>query len=75
MIKDTATILSTTTVRLHWLVALIMIGLIAVGIYMEEQEAYALYPWHKSLGVLILLLVVPRVIWRIMNGWPKAVGQ
>jgi len=72
MIKDTITSLSRTTVRLHWLVAIMMIGLLAVGIYMEEQEVYALYPWHKSLGVLILLLVLPRIVWRIMNGWPKS---
>ena len=75
MKRDTASILSKTTVRLHWLVAIMMIGLLAVGIYMEEQEVYALYPWHKSLGVLILLLVIPRIIWRAMNGWPKSQGE
>lgn len=75
MKRDTATILSNTTVRLHWLVAIMMIGLLATGIYMEEQEVYALYPWHKSLGVLILLLVIPRIIWRILNGWPQAQGK
>lgn len=75
MIRDTVTILSKTTIRLHWLVAAMMIGLLAVGIYMEEQEVYALYPWHKSLGILILLIVIPRVIWRLLNGWPKPQSQ
>ncbi|MCV6613955.1 MAG: cytochrome b/b6 domain-containing protein, partial [Cellvibrionaceae bacterium] len=31
---------------------------------------YALYPIHKSFGVLILLLVLPRIFVRIKNGWP-----
>jgi cytochrome b561 len=46
-----------------------MIALIAVGIYMEETETYALYPIHKSVGVLILPFILYRVIWRMQQGW------
>lgn len=72
---DTVNKLSTTTVALHWLVGVMMISLLAVGIYMEEFEVYSLYPIHKSMGVLILLLVIPRVIHRIRSGWPEPAGQ
>ncbi len=72
---DTARKLSPTTVTLHWIVAIMMIGLLGVGIYMEENEAFALYPWHKSFGVLIGVFVVLRVVWRIKNGWPPAAGD
>ena len=50
-----------------------MIGLLATGIYMKENEVFALYPWHKSFGVLIATFIVLRVIWRIKAGWPSPV--
>jgi len=40
---------ATTTVFLHWLVGLTIIGLLATGIYMSENGVYALYPWHKAI--------------------------
>jgi len=72
---DTKQQLSRISIGLHWVVGLMMISLLAVGIYMEENEAWFLYPWHKSFGVLILLFSLPRVIWRLKNGWPQAAGQ
>jgi cytochrome b561 len=63
------------TVRLHWIVAIFMIGLLGTGIYMEGGNSYALYPWHKSFGVLIALFVAWRVYWRVKNGWPSPVRQ
>lgn len=70
---DTQSMLSRNTVVLHWIVAIIMIALLATGIYMEETDARALYPWHKSFGVLIFAFVVLRVLWRIKNGWPTPI--
>ena len=72
---DTREKLSSTTVALHWIVGLMMIALLATGIYMENTEAYALYPWHKSFGVAIGLFVILRVLWRYKNGWPQHVGN
>lgn len=70
---DTQTKLSTNTVFLHWIVAIMMIALLATGLYMEKTETLALYPWHKSFGVLIILFVVLRILWRIKNSWPTPV--
>lgn len=72
--QDKAGALTGVTIALHWLVAIGMMGLIGLGIYMEQNEAYALYGLHKSLGMLILLLVLPRVIWRVIKGWPTPVN-
>jgi cytochrome b561 len=63
--------LSRTTISLHWLVGLFIIGLLGSGVYMVETRAYGIYDWHKSFGVLILVLVIPRVLWRLHNGWPQ----
>lgn len=51
----------------HWLSALIVVGLIVVGMYMsdldngpEKQDLYAL---HKSMGVALLGLILVRFVW------------
>ncbi len=75
MQTDTPNQLSPTTIALHWLVAIMMIGLLATGLYMEQNEIYALYPWHKSFGVLIAFFVILRILWRIKNGWPTPVSD
>lgn len=75
MTPDTREKLSPTTVFLHWVVGLTIIGLLAVGVYMAETETFALYPWHKSFGQLIFVFVLLRVIWRIHNGWPTPIRE
>lgn len=72
---DTHSKLSSNTLFLHWTVGILMIGLLGSGIYMEQNEIYALYPWHKSFGVLIAAFVLLRVLWRIKNGWPSHVSN
>lgn len=67
--------LSKPTRYLHWIIAAGMIGLFAAGQYMTRFDAWDVYPIHKSLGMLILLAVIPRVILRIKEGWPTPVGE
>lgn len=59
---------------LHWWMALIMIGLIGLGIYMTSQPdgdvKWRLYDLHKSLGTLIFLLVLLRLLWRHLTPPP-----
>lgn len=73
--KDTLNKLSTTTIVLHWIVGIVIIFMIPVAIYMAEFEVFFLYPIHKSLGVTLLVLIIARVIWRVMNGWPEPVSE
>lgn len=75
MQRDSSTQLSAITIALHWAVGLSMIALLSVGIYMEEFGVYALYPIHKAFGFLILFIVIPRMLWRLVNGWPTAAGD
>lgn len=60
---------------LHWLMAVLAIGLIASGWYMESlpreaTDKFALYPWHKSFGVTLFLLLIVRVIIRFTSKIP-----
>ncbi|RVU34307.1 cytochrome b [Rheinheimera riviphila] len=57
---------------LHWLVAIGFIALSLVGIYMANVEAWALYPVHKSMGILLLSAILLRVCWRLWRGWPES---
>ncbi len=63
--------LSKFGIALHWIVALFMLILTAVGFYMAEQEAWALYPLHKSFGIVAFIFIVLRISWRIKEGWPE----
>lgn len=72
--EPSKTPLSLTTRLLHWLVAIFMIGLLAVGTYMEKNGVYDLYPIHKSMGVIAFVFILVRVVWRMKKGWPTPVS-
>lgn len=61
---------------LHWLVALLVLGLMAVGFYMESgltddlKTLFTLFQGHKSLGLLVLALAILRLGWRWLNPSP-----
>lgn len=67
--------LSLATRWLHWLVAIWVLGLVVVGLLMSKFELYEVYPIHQSLGMLALLVIVPRVIVRLVQGWPAPVRE
>lgn len=53
---------------LHWFMALLILGLIAVGVYMHELPDDApnrlqLYTFHKTFGVIVFVLVWLRLGW------------
>jgi len=56
----------------HWIMALLVIGMICVGLYMTRIDPptptmFQLYGVHKSIGIIVLLLAVLRVLWRVTN--------
>jgi cytochrome b561 len=58
-----------TAKLLHWLIALIILGLLPLGFYMSglklSPQKLQLYSWHKWAGVTVFLLVLVRILWRI----------
>lgn len=75
MSSDTRSKLSRTTVLLHWIVGIAVMGALTVGVYMVRNKVGALYPWHMSLGQVIFVFVLAQVIWRLKNGWPEPVRE
>lgn len=65
--------LDRTTRALHWSIAIAVLGLIAFGLIMTWTEAFPLYHWHKSAGLLVFLAIVPRAVWRLRHGLPHPV--
>ena len=59
---------------LHWLMAVMILGLLALGIYMSDlplsPQKLQLYSWHKWAGVTVFLLVWLRLAWRVTHRPP-----
>ena len=61
---------------LHWLIAVLVIGLMAVGFAMTNlvapfsQTQYDLFQLHKSFGLLLLVLMAVRLGWRVSQPVP-----
>lgn len=61
---------------LHWILALLIIGVWLSGVYMVEltndaPNRSSFYMLHKSIGMCILMLVVIRLAWRLYNMRPR----
>lgn len=63
-----------TAIALHWIVALLILGNLAFGLYMVElplsPAKLKYYSWHKWSGVTIFLLVAARLLWRLRHAPP-----
>ena len=61
---------------LHWVMAILIIFLLGLGIFMsdflseESPNRMEVYNLHKSLGVLVLILLFLRVINRLLTHTP-----
>ncbi len=60
-----------TAKSLHWVMAILLFGLLALGFYMHDlplsPEKLKLYSWHKWAGVTAFLLVLVRLAWRVTH--------
>jgi cytochrome b561 len=73
-IRNTLTRYGSVAIILHWVMALLIIGLLALGLIMVRLpislQKLRFFGWHKEYGLLVLLLIVVRIIWRISNVVP-----
>jgi cytochrome b561 len=67
-------------IGLHWLGAVLVFALFGLGIWMVELTYYD--PWyreapnlHKSVGILLLLMVCGRLVWRWSQPHPEPMGS
>lgn len=73
-IKNTSTSYGVVSKSFHWVLAVLIIGLLAVGLYMTDMQnspsKFELYGLHKSTGLVALILVMMRFIWKVRNETP-----
>ncbi|MFO8025472.1 cytochrome b [Thiohalophilus sp.] len=76
---NTTTDYGPVAIIFHWLTALVIVGLFALGLWMVELTYYD--SWyteapaiHKSVGLLLFALVLLRLIWRLGNPRPEPLG-
>lgn len=68
------------SIGLHWLLAIALLGMFAVGTWMVDLGYYS--EWyhrapelHKTTGIVIFALMLLRLLWRWSNPKPIALGK
>jgi len=75
MLANSETRYGTVAVALHWLIALLIIGMLAFGTYLaflprDDASRFDLIQLHKSIGITVIVLAVLRLLWRLMSRVP-----
>ena len=78
-LKNTPQKYGLIAILFHWLAAIAVLALFATGIYMVELTYYdSLYnklpAWHKSVGILLGLLMILRFIWMVFTTGPDRIS-
>lgn len=80
MFKNTSERYGWISIAVHWVVAVVVIGMFALGWWMVDLSYYD--PWyktgpdiHRSIGILLLLTMLFRLVWRWLNPSPQPLDQ
>jgi cytochrome b561 len=74
-LRNTASQWGWVSVTLHWVTVLAIVGLVIVGLSMDDlpngPRKIQVYALHKSTGLTVLALTLLRLAWRLFAGAPK----
>jgi len=67
------------SIGIHWLSALTIIALFALGLWMVDLDYYSEWyqtapNWHTSIGILLCFVTLFRIIWRWVQPSPNGIG-
>lgn len=75
-VRNTANRFGVVTIGIHWLVAIAVFSLFGLGYWMVDLSYYD--DWyktgpgiHRSIGILLLVVMVVRLVWRFVNPVPR----
>jgi cytochrome b561 len=79
MWRNTASRYGLISIGLHWLVAMVVIGLFGLGLWMDSLDYYDAWyrkapEIHKSIGVLLFMVMLGRTVWRHLSPGPAPSG-
>ncbi|CAN7276414.1 MULTISPECIES: cytochrome b [Ensifer] len=77
MLQNSKSTFGWVTIILHWLIAMSILGLLALGFVMRRLSLdpalqFSLYQWHKSFGFTVLALAALRAVWHVLDRQPQA---
>jgi len=80
MLKNSTTHYGWVSIGIHWLMALSVIGMFALGLYMVELTYYDSWyrgslDLHKSIGILLFFCLGFRIFWRLINVTPEVADK
>ncbi|RJG50539.1 cytochrome b [Motilimonas pumila] len=80
MLRNTSQGYGLVAITIHWLVAVVVVGLFAVGLWMIDLSYYSSWyqtapMWHKSVGLTLFLVMMFRLVWRLMSVQPASPSQ
>lgn len=80
MYKNNDTKYGLVAIVIHWVSAVAIFGLFAVGFWMVDLNYYSDWyqkapHYHKSVGVLLLLATLFRIVWKLTNPKPKVLAD
>ncbi len=80
MLKNTSTAYGFVAILFHWLTAVAVVGLFALGLWMVDLTYY--HRWyntapdlHRSIGVVLTALILLRLLWRFANPRPQMLSS
>jgi len=76
MLRNTRTGYGRIAILFHWTMALLVLGMLALGLYMhdlplDQPSTFQLFQLHKSIGFVVLALAGLRLAWRFANPSPR----
>lgn len=79
MIKNSRTSYGWPTIAIHWLSALVVVAMFAAGWWMVELDYYSTWYktapfYHKSVGILLVMVTLFRLAWRLSQFSPHKLG-
>lgn len=74
LIKNTPLAYGAVAKAFHWLMFVVIAGLLAAGLVMTDlpngPDKFRVYGLHKAFGILVLMLVCVRLAWKLRNMAP-----
>ncbi|PHM30129.1 cytochrome b [Xenorhabdus innexi] len=80
LLQNTSKQFGHVSVLIHWLIALAVYGMFILGLWMVTLSYYDSWyhrapELHKSIGFLIFIVMIIRVIWRFISPPPKPLSS
>ena len=79
IIKNTLSSYGFVSKNFHWIMALIILFNFTLGYFMGDLDKgplrFFIFNFHKSIGILVIVLIILRFLWRLVNLVPTPLSQ